>query len=536
MTEAIKNTFANGEATISLALTSTVLMLVFVLWQAFHGFRKGVVRQGIKTGLTVIAAIFAFFMSDSFADKLFSFFDEMTIEELIASIESAAPIEESLKGVLLNLNPDIFEYLITMLYGVILAPFVFLILFIVINLVLRLVYHILKLVLRFPNGGKLCNRLIATGVGALHGFIVASIFLLPFITVANITDTALLAVIESSEDEELCAIYENEIAKETKNPVFVVVKALGGDAVLNELATARNTDEVFKAREEFNSIINDVAAELDSLGELDFKNLSEENKTAINNLIEAVGDSDLLSTLVSGVLSGMAKSVEDGYIPLEVDDLFGTFINSAVRIFESSDKTNIEGDLLVIRDVLYILSDCGAIAAMEEGSDLSAILTSEYGGDTVINALLARINSHDRFAPLLTAITEITIEMLIRNMPDLPDNIPLTAETYQNIKAGFNDILSIQKPAVGNETAEEAYKEAVFTVIDQALRENNIALEEEIVYGISDYIANPGKNSQGLDINFDSDGNGQLSDKEFNNIMLQYYDSYLKSTGAAPQP
>jgi hypothetical protein len=222
-------------------------MLVFVLWQAFHGLRKGIVRQGFKTGFTVVAALVAFFVTDSFTDLLYNIFTsgEQTVEGIVKSIEEGGvALDASLKGIILNMPPEVFESVLSLLFGVLLAPIVMLGLFFAVNFVLRIVYHIIKFIFRFPKGGRLSGRLIATFVGALHGFIVAAIILFPFIALSDIANETIEATIAATDDSELEEAYKNEISAATKNPTFAIVKTAGGDLVLNELATARAENKI----------------------------------------------------------------------------------------------------------------------------------------------------------------------------------------------------------------------------------------------------------------------------------------------------
>jgi len=541
MTDSITQLFENGNPLSMISTIAMVLMLVFVLWQAFHGFRKGIVRQGVKTGLTVVAALVAFFLTDYVTDYLFNIFGEgqMSVDQFVTTLkDSGVELEESIVAILTNINSDVFEYILSMLFGVLLAPFVMLVLFFVANLVLRIIYHIVKLIFRFPKGGNLVPRLIATGVGALHGFIVSAIILLPFITIADLADASLeatIAVAPEEEKAEITEIYENGIRPVTKNSTFVVVKALGGDLVLNELGTARGNGETFKAREEFFALISGVSADIDGLTDIKFESLTEENKAALNNVVNFVGDSDFLSTIVTGVLSGMAKSAEQGYIPLgDLEGPEGKIINAAVEVFADIKKEDLKDDLATIMEVLYILSDSGALATMSEGGDLSDLFTAKWTDEngvetTVLNAVLTKLNE-SHFTPLVTALTEMSIEML------LPDDVPVTAETVESIKTGFNEILKIEKPAEGDEAAKEAYKAKVSNVIDETLKDNQIELEPEIIDGIADYVANPESDTDGIIKELDPDGDGQLSDQEFNDIILKYYDAYMQNMENVPVP
>ena len=94
--------------------------------------------------------------------------------------------------------------------------------------------------------------------------------------------------------------------------------------------------------------------------------------------------------------------------------------------------------------------------------------------------------------------------------------------SYESVKESVNEVLSVKREDF---TTDEAYKTVLTATLDKALTDNGIELEEEIVSGIADHI----------DENY-SDFVGELTDEEFNDILLEYFDAYLDYVNSGDLP
>lgn len=504
--------FANGGPGTYIATGSLILLILCVVIQAFSGFRKGYPRQTAKTAGTLLAALVAFIIVEVFCNSLFGIFDNQSVTEVIATIESQGYFEipTEAKDVLLEMDPLVIEYLLAMVFSPLLAPIVFMVLFLVLNIFFRIVYHIVKWVFHIKKKKGKKNRLIGAAIGAVHGFIFAAIIILPITVFADVANVVIEAEIESTGDEELEELYEEEIVKTTSSPVFKTVKALGGNGVLNAFGKVKNDETKFNAREEFFLILEGSITHVTTLTDMDIDNLTEKEKAAIDGILDMVGDSDFLSTLLAEVLSAVSDMIAD-----EADvegEAAEPIINAIVDLFKTSTKKTVKSDLKSITDILFLLSDNGVMDAMDRGDEPGEVFTKkDANGKTVISRILDIIHSNPRFANLETALVEASISMLT-------DGAPISAEAYQNIKTDFNTIITMNKPDPQDEEAYNSYLDTVSASINESLVAEGITLEEDILDSMAEYVAENYGGSEKA-----------LSDSEFNDIMLSYYDSYLES-------
>ncbi len=508
--EILSDLFKNGGPGTYIATGALALMIFSVLIQAFSGFRKGYPRQTAKTVATLAAAVIAFIIVNVMCSKVFGIFDDMTVAELLTQIESYGLFEipQDTKDIIFEINPLVIEYILAMLFSPVIAPLTFMILFIVLNIIFRFIYHIVKWCFHIKKKKGKKNRLIGALIGAVHGFIFAAIIILPITVFADITNVVIEAQIETTGDNELEQLYEDDIKKTTDAGIFKTVKVLGGNAVLNAFGNVKNDDTKFNAREEFYLLLKGALVNADTLGNMDMENMTQKDKDAINDILDMIEDSDFLSTVLAEVLNLVADEIN------KEADFRGedteAIITAIINILETSTKDTVAGDLRSMTEILFLLSDSG-IMDMSGSDDPGDFFTKkDANGETVIKKILNIIDSNPRFASLETALVETSIAMLT-------EGTPVSAESYQNIKTDFKDIISIAKPNPADTVAYDAYLDDVASAINDTLVEEGIELEADIIDTMAEYVA---ENYGGTTT--------ELSDDEFNDIMLNYYDAYLE--------
>ena len=92
---------------------------------------------------------------------------------------------------------------------------------------------------------------------------------------------------------------------------------------------------------------------------------------------------------------------------------------------------------------------------------------------------------------------------------------------YDNVKTGVNELLTeVNNP----DATPEEKTESVASSLDETLKENNIALEEEVVNNIAAEIV---KNFEGKE---------ELTDEDINNALLAFYGAYADSIASGEMP
>ena len=155
---------------------------------------------------------------------------------------------------------------------------------------------------------------------------------------------------------------------------------------------------------------------------------------------------------------------------------------------------------------------------LDLGSEENAQLAREIRALGVYSEIYA----HDITKDELMALPNVKGIILNGGPNHVVDGVEIEV-TYEDVKESVSDVLAVKKD---NFATEEEYKEELSKTLDNALTDNGIELESEVVDGIADYI----------DENY-SDFIGELTDEQFNDIILEYYDVYLDyiNNGTLPE-
>ena len=487
--------------------------VLYVLWELLHGLRRGFARQITHTIFMLAAAVLAFLAANGLSSFIFGGLGEMTMEELLTSIESSgAEIPEEVRGLITSFDLKTLQYLLALPLSTVVIPLLFSGLFVIINALLKIVSFIVCTVAGIRKKRGPFRRIGGLLVGAAEGALVAAIILLPFAGIASSLRGAVDTIREDNANPEIITMYDENIAPIVENPVFALINSCGGEAIMTHFATVPIDGEPMDLRHELVSGIK-IYLEAAKLSGVDMKDLSASDKSAIDALIDAIGDSDYVMSLVAGVLRGVAYSVDNEHLQIEAEPPFNKMIDPTLKVFESCNKDNLVGDLNTVKDVIFILSDEGVFTAIDSGNSTAvsnAFTREDENGKTVVRKITDILNQNEHTKILVSTITEISVAILCETM-DLEGD---TAELYDNVRGGIKNTLDTVKS--DDYETEEEYVEALSSSLNQTLLENDINLEPEIVDSMAEYIKD---NHKDLD---------DASPEEVDDIILSYYDSYLE--------
>lgn len=493
---------------------------VLALIGALAGLSRGLYRQTVRTVTVVVAAVLSFVAISVLYSTLLAELEGKTIADVVdLLIEKGVLAADTDTALIENLDMKTAELLLALPIGLVVAPLLFVICFIVLSILLMIVHVIICALCGFKSHrNSFTTRVLGFLLGLLQGAAVAGLLLMPIIGIGNIAKES-VAVLEkeASEEEftETCSNYYYTYADEfVENPAISLYSKLGINALYEKIATI-DIDEGVEAN--LTKLAPDaalIATDVFKLKGADMNNLSVSDERAVNSILRTVDDNAYFGEILSGLLKATANAYSNGDIDFTLEDPFGSIIDEAARIFKTSDRTNLASDLETISDVIFILSRDGIFTAFGESSDtmLSALTAKDEDGNTTVNKVIDTIKSNERTKPLVTMITKISLSVMSQQTGIGED----AAETFDNIRESINsDILTIKKEDYGEEQYDE-YVADVSTAIDTMLKENEIELEKEIVDSMAEYVA---ENYSDVD---------SITEEEASDIILSYYDAYLE--------
>lgn len=529
----LKETFS------SFAGIAVAVFLVCVLWGAFQGWRRSIFRQGIHVVITLIIAVIAFSVTMNTCDSIFASFKDMSVADFIASLEaefeaSGDETPQALVDFLESFSMDTIGYVVAIVFNTLLAPLVFTVLFVLITIAGKIVTGIVCFFV--PKGKTLTFRLLGIAGGVIEGALIAGVVLLPLVGWVNIAGNAVQTVKEEADLESdptasaIVEFYDETVTPLENHVIFKMVGSLGGNDALTKLATIEKDGEDKDLRDEFGAVTK-LGVSAMKLSETDFKALTEQDKAAINSLIDGTSDSVILSKIVCSAMNGVANGIQKGSIDFWLDDPYGEAVDEIVAMLKSMTTDTMKEDLTTLTKLYYLLSDEGVLAVFEDQGDgtveastddLNKVLTeTDENGKTVLNRAIDILDENERTKGLVKVLGKISVTILYQEM-GINKTDAEAEKAYETLTDGAKDILTIETE--GKDTSEvatevsEVLKETISN-IDITVGDTSAAdISEETINTMAGYIAEELVNG-----NLKVDDVDDISDADVLNILLTYY-------------
>ena len=490
------------------------VFLVIIIIKMLSGMRQGTWRQLVRTGMTLIAAAASYITATTLSDGIIGSLNVNNLEGLIVAVEGNSPeIGEVIRNALASVNSELIEFILLLPATLILIPLLATIIFLVLNLILKIIRAVITKIVGFKKAKSNSQRLGGALLAAVEALIFITMVILPFSGVLGLVDETYSEAIEAAEGEEkveLESTYDEYLLPLTKNPAICFVNALGAEVMSDGIATVDMGGQHINMKDEVLGVAHLMLVDIGALEDADFNALTEENKAAISSIINTLSQSPFMSKLLVGVLQSSAGAFENGLIPIQMGGEYESLFNELLAYLGGITDQTLETDLNTIKDLYFTISDSGVLTAAREGGDIMALLQEQREqGDDSISKLVTILQSNSRTAPMVKALTEALISSLSSGV-ELEGDVSVT---YDELKGGMNDVLAVKPDSYAT---EEEYKEALSDTLDGTLRNYGIELESEIVDSIADYIDT--EYSEVL----------EFSDEEFNDVLLHYYDAYLE--------
>jgi uncharacterized membrane protein required for colicin V production len=503
-------------ATISYAIYA--LVGVFAAFGGLLGLIRGIRRQTIRFATIIASIAISFIICNQIYPTMISEIEGYNLAEII--IGSGVALDEAYINLLACVDATLAGYILALPLGLVILPIAFVAVFFVVSAVMIIIHKILSGILGFTrknNNGF--TRFLGMIAGIIQGAIVAAVFLIPVVSLMDTASGAVAEVKEKYPDNEtaiaLSSVYDEYLSEAESNVAVIAVKN-GGRFIYGSFATVGIEGEDTDITEVVSTAL-EIYVNYTDIAQADFAALREEEKVAITNIINAVTENQYTTVVLSEALSSLGKAFESGAIVFNYEEPILSLMNSLVSVIATSDKTNLATDVNTAKDMYFLLSDAGVLAAAAENPEslLDKFLECNDEGDSLLSALLDTVSENPRMQPLVNQMSTVAVSMLMNNSEIDKE----TAEVIESVKGGLVDALSIDKNAYAT---EDEYKAAVSDTIGAALAENGIELTDDNLSQVSDFV---------LD---EFEGKTEITDADLAEFMAKYYDVYKDEIDSLP--
>ena len=495
------------------------LFLVIIIVNMLGGMRRGTWRQIVRTGMTLIAAIISYIAAVVLSNSIIGGIKLDALGDAVAQLDQYSPgISEKIMAALASFDPSLIESLLILPATIIFVPIICTVIFLVINLILKIVRAIIIRIFGFKKAKKNPQRLGGALLAAVEGIIWVVMVTLPICGILSLADQAYDKAINAADEETkttLVETYDEYILPFTENPAICFVDSMGAKTMYNGIATIKIDNKKTNMRDEVLSMADVILIDGAALKGADFTALNEDQKAAVTSIVDALANSPFASKIIVSVLKSIPQIYNSDLIPLnQLGGEYQAVIDSFMVFFETADSSKLGEDLNTIKSFYFGFCDSGIMAAIKNGDDIMQFITDDYKGEKHILSMINTLSGNPRTQTIVDGLYNLVLNVAFSGAasPDGDGENVLNIDIVE-VKNGLNNIVSVNK---SDYATEEEYREVLSETISTTINDTiGVELEEDVVDEISNYV----------DENF-SEQLENLTDEEFNELIFEVIDIY----------
>lgn len=524
--EYISQCFERGTIGSSISLGIFAMIGVFAALGLYFGLMRGFSKSVIRFLTILLSAFGALYGVMATCNIIINLTNKSGAESVDQVIDSYAPgVLDSLPGaaksVLAEMNPETATIFVMMLVCIFIAPILFIAFFYLLKTLSFLLYKLLAgLVGAIDYCKGIPSVIFGAIVGLIQGVVIAGIVLMPISGLCGVLEIAKEPLLENEdEDSKIAQFYDDVFNDLVENPVFDTIDSFGGASAYEQMVNVTIGGRKINMAEESKGVIKLFSDALPLVTEkFEWASPTDPQEQAFVNMVEDIGDNELIASLVSDIMRGVAVCVDNESVKLPFEGTNKDLIEDVLGIFHTSTKDNVEEDLDMIVDIYLLLSNKGLITAFNDNNSdvMRELLTdTDESGDTIIDLILARLNESERGKPIVRSFTKISLS-LMQSASGIDGD---AAKLYEDVQDDLHTVLSHNKEDFAT---DEEYREAVKSDLDKALEENNLQINDDVKENMVDYIEENFSNKS------------EITQDDIDDAILSYYNSYAATKDNPP--
>jgi hypothetical protein len=463
-----------------------VIFAVVLILGALLGMRRGAIATGVRLGVLILSIILSL--------VTYGILSKAAAERLGAEIIGGLAEEGAIKDIF-EASPTLIDYILFLVRGLA-GPASFMAIFSVIYSVLWIVALILTKVLVI-GGDKdeqsSASRGIGAGIGAVTALLTAMVWIMPVTNYmyvsADVFDTiveTMAPVQEEGQDEESFNEEQREFAELLQvqsavhevQDMFIIKLSSGVTRPIFKVTSTVESKTYGKmyAYDELGVFVN-MIPDFVGLSELDLSNLENVDLTAIDNLIDGLGESVWIKAIMAEAFSSAGNKWynNEEFLGInlkqtlaEQNPAYATVLDSVLLRLADSTKDNVV-------DLMHDL-----VSTIESFSKTVAYLNNLNSGGLTLEDL------NENLGEVLKGIDQSTVELITPVFdPEVLQTAGLSQGDAEVVSGILTDVLNGVVELSDQEIDEEA--EALGTLISYITPDATTAPEpEQIVSSILD--------------------------------------------------
>lgn len=516
---------------LTISIVLTVIVALIVVLKARAGAKRGAYVAPIHLGSVLLSATVAFILTGVFTGMLLSSLAEISLIDFVREIEltMGETFDPEIHEMIASFDPAVISYVVA-IPAALFSPFIFFLLYIFCRLVFGAVRGVVVKACAIPKRVDTTGKTIGAVVGGLEGILVIVLCLIPITAFLNIGTSVTQKI--DFEDEAVAEVIDS-IEEFNEAPVFGLIRTMGGEFLTGELTTVSLGGRRVNLMNEINvgfELYNDIAIVLAEDDGGDFA-VTPEKQAAIDRVVAVIEQSDYLPMVLSSAMH-MVSGPLLGEIPENPTEPMDRVMAALGNFIESTTPDTITADLRTFVDAFFLLNENGAFETLTSGDTeaiMEALSEKDETGDTIIKKLIRMLGANPHTKTIIAALNELSVSIMCDSLGFTGD----TAQVYDDLKQGLNDIISITPPAdKDDEEAVAAYKEELKTTLKDTITGSleNVATGEELEE-IREQLTDEVMDEMTEQVSNYLEENPEITemeDEDVTEIILTYYDAYLQ--------
>ena len=399
---------------------------------------------------------------------------------------------------LINGSDLILEFLVGFPVALI-SPLIFVVLYVVLRLLTGIVYLFIlifarKAIKKSNEKNTSYAKVRSIAWSAVSALLVLLVILVPVAFYGSLVEEVVdvvadMEVLDNETKGVINNVSNSYIKPITRGTTVELFRAVGGDAIIDELTAITVEGEVVYIKNELNAVLTLVGniAPLAKDGAPNTYGEAEANSLVV--AVESLTDSKILTTIASQVIVVFTEDMVNGEkdVPMADNELLGGLITDVITIVHNDAEyvDRFEEDLMTVAKMASELIKGGVFANL---GDTDALLDELAGGDTIKNVILV-LGENKNMKSLIPEVTNIGIKAIANAVEVKEDATAVYNELMDSIAADLNDVKKLEDAEKVSKLSPElndAFDKAGIVIDKQVIDLYSVAMIQGIVNEVDD--------------------------------------------------
>ena len=371
------------------------------------------------------------------------------------------------------------EVAVRAIISMVIIPFLFLIVFVVLRLLLGIILTGMFTKLFCATGKIFQKRFHYLGVllGLVSGCLIVVLLMGPvlgFVKVADQTMVTLEGVVEEEEETSTMAKIQAYTSPVANARATKVISVCGGNLLFKSLSTVKVNKDYTNLSKESKSL-SAMVVDVYMIKDTKIEDYGEKESQSIQSLSDSFADSVVVPMLAADIISNLSKAWANGemFAGIEQPDMgdgFADFTDTLIEVLTTTDYSTVRKDVDCIAFMFCDFIEHGVFKHLDD----SAATLEAVSSEGLISGIVTKLYENEHMEPLIPSVTNLGFH-LFADMLGIPAD---SAEVYDRLMGDVAKAVNDAK--VGNFDTEDERAIYLKQELGKAYAKNGVAMDDNL--------------------------------------------------------